>query len=432
MTRPFLLASLLFACADGGSGYRGGGGDGGWGDWKKKRTEPITVVETTRVARGPVSDMLVTSGVIEAERSADVNPSASGTVVSVHAEIGDTVRRGQLLAVIDNATLDAGAERAAAEVAHLESQLAEAESLLGRGAISQREVNDLVYQLANARTSLTEASRTQGETQLTAPFGGVVAARELRVGELASSAARAFQVVDLADLRVTVSLPERDVARVKTGQQATLTGSYDADAVGNAVVSRISPVIDATSGTFQVVLTLDEEQSALRPGQYVSADIEVDRHEDVIVVPREAIRYEQGRPVAWRVDPAPPKDATDKGGEWGGKKDEEASGWSSWFGGGDKDDEADEETEDTPKYEGPKLVATRVTLELGLMDERRAEVLEGLAIDDEIIVIGHSNLRDGARVRHPREEDAEGEPSADEQEGADDNAASGLDVEADE
>lgn len=362
------LLAVLVAC----------GGDGDGDEKRKKRPVPVTVVELAEVARGEVADLLLASATVEAERAAAILPNATGRVVSISADVGDRVKKGEVLAVLENVSLDAGAERAAAEVRNLEARFAEMEKLFQSGAVSERELEDVRYQLTTARTSLREATTTAGETKLVAPFGGVVSARDLKVGELATSATTAFQVVDLTDLRVRARLPERDVSRVAVGQKARLVSAYDAERSAMAEVTRISPVIDASTGTFEVVLRLEAGQSVLRPGQYVSVELQVDVHDDVVLVPKDAVVYDNGVPVVYRYEEAPPEPEPEA--------DDEAEG---------DDAEGDEPAED----EGPRWIARRVPVDVGLADTRNAEIVEGLEAGERIVVVGQTMLRDGARVR---------------------------------
>ncbi|TNE86897.1 MAG: efflux RND transporter periplasmic adaptor subunit [Deltaproteobacteria bacterium] len=408
-----LAVASMLACSmggDGGDEWGGGrGGRGGWGG-KKSSVEPATVVELSEVGTSGVSELLLTSALVESERSANLVPSATGVVLSIHKDEGDVVKKGDLLAVIENVSLDASAERARAEVTKLEAQTGELEQLYQRGAISQRELEDAQYQLATARTSLREASRSYGNTRLTAPFDGVVASRGVKVGELASSGTTAFSVVDLDALRVVASLPERDVARVSVGQKTRLVSAYDEDLFAWGKVERVSPVIDASSGTFRVTIAIDEGQATLRPGQFVSVEIEVDRHEDVTVVSRRAVVYEDGEPIVYRKALAPEDDGKGEDGEdasadadGGGDQGRRSKRYSSrralsGMGGGGKGGGEDEDKE--PPLKSP-WIAERVALEVGLTDAEYVEVLDGVKVGDEIVVVGQSNLRDGAPILTP-------------------------------
>lgn len=406
MRRHGWMWLVLMACGGGGPDGGGPGGPpGGQGGAGGAPPEPVTVVELTTATPGAVVDALLASAMVEALRSADVIPVATGIVLRVEVDVGDEVKKGDLLAVLQNVSLDAGAERAGAEVRNLEAKLAEAEALAAQGAISAREVVDLRTQLATARISAREASATAKETRLVAPFDGVVAARDLRIGEQASAAKRAFQVVDLTSLRVTANLPERDVGRVKLGQPATLTAAYDNTLTAKANVTRISPVIDATTGTFQVILTLESGTATLRPGQYVSVSVEVDRRQDVLVLPRPAITYDNGRPIVYRVTEAPPEEAKE-----GSDSDAEVEAdgfFAKWFGG--SEEPAEETDAAPPEPVGPKLVAERINVELGLVDVATAEIKGGLSAGDRVVLVGQANLKDGSRVREPAPPAAEGE-----------------------
>lgn len=412
--RLLLLVSLALAVTTGCDLPMGGGDPGAMGGAEKKeKPEPVTVVELGAAETGAVAEVLTTSASVESEASADIVPSTTGIVVSVHRDEGDAVRKGDLLAVLDNVNLDASAERAAADLRRLQGQYEEMQRLASSGAVSSRELEDLSYQLENARTSMREASRSFGQTRLVAPFDGVVAARDVRVGELAGSGKAAFQVVDPSSLRVVAQLPERDLPRVAVGQAAVLISAYDEDARTSGHVERIAPVVDSASGTFRVTIAVDPSQNALRPGQFVTVDLEVDRRVDVVVVPRKAIVYEDGAPVVYLYDEATEEDleAAKKkkgggGGDWGG----EGGGWGG--GGGDGGDAAGgswwaglfggepAKTEDEEaKPEGPVWVARRTAVELGLVDADRAQILTGLDVGARVITVGQSHLRDGARVR---------------------------------
>ncbi len=401
-----IALGLLIGC----SGGESGSGDGDKGDWDKGADagpkEPVTVVEVDVVRKGSVADTLIASAIVESESSADLIPETSGVVVSVHKDEGDVVRKGDLLAVLKNVTLGTGAAQSANEVKRLELQVRESRELAARGALSERDLREMEYQLETARLSSREARTSYGSTRLTAPFDGVVAMRDVRVGELAGSGRAAFTVVDLDALRVVASLPERDLRRVAVGQPADLVSAYDVETTTTGVVQRVAPVIDAASGTFRVTIGLDPEQDVLRPGQFVSVTLEVDRHDDVWVVPKQSVVYEDGAPVVYAVvDAPPPEDDADDEDSDGDDAEESSGSW--WPFGGDAnaaDDgegaEGDEEgAEGELADEGPPLVAERTAVTLALVDAEFAEISEGFEGGETVITVGQSHLRDGARVR---------------------------------
>jgi len=411
--RPSFFTTLivLAACS--------GGDERGWNKWDRgdDAAEVVTLVVVEPVARGEVADNLSSSAIVESEAAADIIPATTGVVLSVHKDEGDVVRKGDLLAVLESVTLDAGAERSRAELARVQQQYDEMAQLAARGAVSDRELEDLAYQLQTAKTSAREASRSFGQTRLTAPFDGVVAARDVRVGELTSGSAAAFKIVDLEQLRAVTTLPERDLKRVAVGQSATLTSAYDSESTATGQVTRLAPVIDSTSGTFRVSIELADDQQELRPGQFVNVDLEVDRRRGVVVVPKNSLVYEDGIPVVYRYQPKSEDEEAEDDAEEDAEKDDEApwyAGLASFFDDGEADEETSEEEEPAARF-----VAERVPVKLGLVDDHFAEIIEGVEEGDQVIVLGQSHLRDGAAVRVGDDEtdkagaDSENAPSED-------------------
>jgi membrane fusion protein (multidrug efflux system) len=392
--RALLIALLLGVGPLGCSG--GASGDDAAEEEEKAQPDPRTLVEVAAVGRGSVGDHLGASAVIESEAQASLVPETQGVVTGIYAEEGDVVTQGQLLAVVASPTLDAAYQRATAELERAEVDLQTAERLFGQGAIARAEVDTAKRALDAAKTAHIEASRTRGFTRLESPIAGTVASRGLRYGELAAGQP-AFTIVDLARLRVVVNLPERDLARLRPGLPAKLTSAYDESATGTGVVERVAPVVDAASGTFRVTvrLTGGGDAAPLRPGQFASVKIEVDRHEDVLVVPRRALVWEEGRSYVYEVVETT-KEAEEAAA--GGKKEEKKEkegGFSFSFGGGD------EEEEKEPELPGPWRKAVRREVKIGFEDGEFAEVLSGVTEGASVVTVGNQALRDGTRVRLP-------------------------------
>ncbi len=400
-----VVASLLILACSGGEG-RGEHGDEG--EEEEQVLDPRTLVEVGPVEVGSVGDFLVSNGSVESEVQADLVPEATGTAIAIRAEEGDRVRRGQVLAIIENASLDAALARAEAELAKAQAELDKIRSLHAQGVVSDRDLQDAEFTEAAARTALKEAQSTQGHTRLVSPIDGTVATRQLQYGEVAGGQL-AFQIVDLSKLQVVIKLPERDLGRLAVGQNATLTSVYDEDTRVPAHVARIAPTVDPTSGTVRVTVALDEpEAGVLRPGQFVSVRIEVGRHDEVLTVPRNAVFYEEGKPMVFRVrveeEPEPEED------EEAEEEDAEPGFLARFF----EEDADDEDEEDAIEVPGPYRVARKVPIEVGFSDPDRSEVTSGLDLGDEVVTVGQANLRDEGRVRLP-EDPAMPEPKPDEE-----------------
>ena len=382
------LAVLLGACQMGGGGPPGGPG----GPGPQAPPDDRVLIEAATAGPGDVASHLVATGVLESERQADLVPEASGVVTQILVEEGDVVSQGQLLAVLSNPSLDGAARRADLTLESARQDAARAETLHAQGALSEAEYTAAKAALSSAEASYQEATRTRGFTRLTAPFAGVVALRDLHLGELAGGK-RAFQVVDLDTLRVVVQLPEKDLPRVAPGQPATLQGAYDAQATAQGQVARVAPVIDPNSGTARVTVSVTPGQRALRPGQFVTVRLQVDEHRGVLTIPRDALVWEDGEPVAFRVEDAPKDEKKPEDSD----KPAEEPGWFAGLFGGEKAAEAEEVK--PPDY--PRRVAKKVRLKVGYADLDRVEILDGLEAGAPVVTLGTDGLRDGTAVRLP-------------------------------
>ena len=393
MAARFLLITCWFlcsACSDSGRSGHERDGEG-----SQERT--AIAVEVQPVVLGTIREFVQTHSVVESEKIADLLPPSPGVVVFAGFEIGDEVQEGDVLAILDNVALDVGAERTQRNVTRLEQQVRQQRMLLEKGAISKREFDDLVHELRTARGVAREAKKNFGQTRLTAPFGGVVASRDLRVGEYALGNTPAFRIVDPQQLRVVVSLPEREIGRVEVGANARLQPAYhDADWL-QGVVARVAPVVDVGTGTFKAIVRFPQGVRDLLPGQFVSVHLQVEEHKDVVVVPLEAVVYENGRATVF-VMVAREKDEQDAD-----ETEKKESSWKFWK----RSKSADE---DSQEPEEEPFVARRVAIEVGIQNDETVEITAGLQVDDVVIVIGQTSLKEGFPVRVLAQEPIADEP----------------------
>jgi RND family efflux transporter MFP subunit len=260
-----------------------------------------TVVTVENVTRGAFTPETVYVGTLEAETAADVATRSAGQVVEVRADVGDRVRRGEVLARIDAAdereSIDqaqANLEMAQATVAQRRAALGIAETTAARttalfaenlvprqqldaieaevaGARAQVAVADA--QVAQARAALSAARVALEQTLVVAPFDGVIGRRYVELGAFASQNDPVFQVADLSTIRVTVSLPERQAALVERGQPAVLELRSLPGETFRGRVARVSDVLDPRSNTAEAQVELDNPGARLKPGMFAQVTI---------------------------------------------------------------------------------------------------------------------------------------------------------------
>ncbi|MYM92040.1 efflux RND transporter periplasmic adaptor subunit, partial [Rugamonas sp. FT82W] len=225
------------------------------------------------------------------DRTAHVVPKLAGVVTSVRAELGQNVRRGQVLAVIASSGLSEqrsellSAERRlalATTTFERERRLwqdrisAEQDYLQARQAQSEAEIA-----LRNARQKLDAigagAGATAGGAQLNrlalrAPFDGVVMEKHLALGEAVKEDAAVFTISDLSSVWAEIAVPPRDLALVRVGQTVLVKASaFDARASGK--ITYVGALLGEQTRTAKARVALANPDRAWRPGLFVSVDV---------------------------------------------------------------------------------------------------------------------------------------------------------------
>ena len=257
---------------------------------------------------------------IEPWSRAPIYARVSGYLASWNADIGMPVKAGQQLARIDTPDLDQQLLQAQAELATARSNLALSEStakrwttLLAENAVSRQEAEERTGDLAARRSALQalQANLQRIEAlkryaRLTAPFDGIVTARNTDVGALINEGGGAgselFVVSDISKLRVYVQVPQRQVAMIRVGSQARLSVPERAGQTYEATVQSLSQAIDTASGAMLVQLSVDNVQGELLPGAYAKVRFTPDGRSGGVSVPPGALIFGKDGPRAAVVD----------------------------------------------------------------------------------------------------------------------------------
>lgn len=327
----------------------GGGPDGGRG------AEPAVPVIVASVTTDDMQAFLDGSATFEAEDAVEVVSQATGVVAKLDAEEGDRVERGQVLAQLDYEDLELAEARARSEFDRLTAEFERARRLSAESFLSEEEFQRIQFDLRRTEIDWKTARLNLDRTRIAAPIRGIVTRRDINVGQLVRENETVYEVVDFASLIAPVFVPEKYLPDLHVGQEAIVTTR---GAGGDAVrgrVQRISPVVDSQSGTVRVVVRLPDDRR-LRPGMFADVQLVLDAHEDVVVVPKKALVYDDERPHAFVVEDG---------------------------------------------------VAVRRALSLGYQDASRAEVTSGLDEGDIVVLVGQSTLKNGSPVAP---EDEAGDP----------------------
>ena len=369
------------------------------------RAVPVDVLVASP---GLFEDSIELTGTVEADNDATLSPDVPGTLTYV-AAVGAFVRAGQTVAQVRASTQQAGVSqaraqagtaqagiaqaRAGVEAARAQRQAAQAQLDLAQdqynrqrplyrdSILSALEFRQVEQQLASARAQVAQAeagiAQAQGQlgaaraqvsaanagvqgaqsqlanTRVVAPFSGVVEARLMEPGELASPGQPVVRLVGSGSVKVTAGVPERYAGEIERGTQVRVSpNAYTVEPRGGRVTF-VGLAIDDASRTFPIEVAVENADRSLKPSMVVRLDVTRDVLEGAISVPQEAVvRDERGTSVFVAVP-----------------------------------------------GEGTGTVAARRVVELGPSSGDEVVLTSGVQAGDRIIVSGQSDLAEGDLVR---------------------------------
>ncbi len=348
ITTTLLLAgSLLIAAGCGNEESGSSSGRSGMRDGSRRKTAAIPV-QVARVKRGDISRFLLHTTTIEAEKVVEVVAKVSGQVSKLPVEEGMKVKRGTLLAQLDEAELKLELIQARARMETDKAAFERAQSMFEKNLIAHEAFDATRLQYENSKAQY-EAARLRVEyTAVRSPIAGIVTARNVELGQRVAVNQVLFVVADFDPLRARIYVPEKDITEIYEGQKAIIRADALPEQEFTATVRMISPVVDPANGTVKVTLDVPSARGKLKPGMFVSVYITTATHKDALLIPKKALLIE---------------------------------------------------SENDQVYVFDQGKARKAVLETGFTSGDMIEVLSGLSEGDLVVTIGQEGLRPGLPIR---------------------------------
>lgn len=297
--------------------------------YKSTHPSAIQVQYKTAVAeKGTLTTSVSGSGNIAVDQSSNIDPTITGAVSNLSVTTGDTVKKGQLLFVIDNNDLSVSVAKSSASFAQAQSSVQSAEASLaqvkadlsdakksdsGKSSAAKKALREKVeaaeaslnasHQNLNAAgADLGNQRRNAGKRNVTSPIDGTVNAVNIKNGDdlskLSSGSSRLVPIIigDLGTLKAQVQVNEVDIPNVSIGQKAMLTfGAIDNFSLSGKV-EKMDSLGTITQGvvTYSITIGFDALDPRIKPGMSVSASIIIGVKQDVINVPNSAVKTQDG------------------------------------------------------------------------------------------------------------------------------------------
>ncbi len=337
--------------------------------------QPPMTVALAEVTRASLRAYVEVVGSLVGAQTVDIVPRAQGRLQTISVRIGDPVRKGQVLAKVEDQELreqlrqaDASFDVARATIRQRQADLSFAKtnldrnkSLFDRGLLPRQSLDDAEarHQAAQAQLDLAQAQSAQASsrreelrinmanTTVLSPVTGFVAKRLVDPGAFVTQNIMLLSVVDISTVRLVVNLVERDLSKVSVGAGAAVTVDAYPGETFSGRVARVAPVLDPATRTAEMEVEIPNGAGRLKPGMYARVRLISANKDDVLVVPKSALVTSQDRRGVFMVQ---------------------------------------------------KGQAVFRPVIVGLEEPDRVEITDGLTQGDQVVTTGASSLRDGAKV----------------------------------
>ncbi|MFH2055066.1 MAG: efflux RND transporter periplasmic adaptor subunit [bacterium] len=264
------------------------------------------------LARGDIENTVSATGVLSPVTTVEVGTQVSGTLASVFVDFNDTVKAGQILAVVDTVLLHASVVESQATLERTEAQLKQAkadyqrgEELFDKSLISEEEF--LPYEvslktqeanLKSAQASLLRAKQNLDYAVIRAPITGIVIDRSVEAGQTVAaslSTPTLFLIAqDLSRMEILAEVDESDIGVIKEGQEVRFeVAAYsDKEFSGKVKQVRMQPQTISNVVTYTAVVEAENPDGLLLPGMTATVDFITDKRTDVLLVPAKALRFQ--------------------------------------------------------------------------------------------------------------------------------------------
>ena len=315
---------------------------------KEKEEESGIPVEITQVIQGSITATYAGSATLEAEEEALVVAKVSGVVEKIFVEEGDFVRAGNILAELDDEQYRLEFNQAKTVLEKISSEFERNESLYKNKIISLEAYEKTKSDYYTQKAVCDLAQLKLDYTQVKAPIKGTVSLRHIKVGNMVKVDQPTFKITDFDSLLAVLHVPEREMNKLSVGFPAKIAPDALEDMEFLGKILRISPIVDAGTGTFKVTVEVKDRTRKLKPGMFARVRIVYDTHANVLLVPKDAVLTEDSETWVFLV-----KDGA----------------------------------------------VTKNEVQIGYINTEHMEVLSGLDLGDTVVTTGLGSLKDGAKIK---------------------------------
>ncbi|MBZ0091553.1 MAG: efflux RND transporter periplasmic adaptor subunit, partial [Sulfuricellaceae bacterium] len=227
-------------------------------------------------------------GEADSSTAPKVAAEVAGRIVKIYADIGDAVKRGQLLAELDPTDYSADAKRLEAQATTQQKLTARYRELAKKGFVSPANLEGVEAQNVAAREQSVRAAKNLARTRIVSPVDGRVDNRMVSVGDWIELGKPLFQLAGTGHLRISLPFPETAAPRIRPGEAVTLRSPTAPDSPMHGKIEQVRPMVGASSRSFDAIVAVDNPGN-WKPGSSVDGAVVVAEHPDAVTVPENCV-----------------------------------------------------------------------------------------------------------------------------------------------
>jgi RND family efflux transporter MFP subunit len=252
--------------------------------------EKTVKVSTAKVSTGESSYSLRYSGTIEASQIIPLTFQTTGTIEKIYVEVGDIVKKGQLLATTDNSDALNLYNVTLAKYEQAKDGYNRLKSVHDQGSLPEIKWVEMESNMEQAKSSLELSKNNMDKCNMRAPVDGIVGRRNISPGQSALGASLApIEIVQIETVLVKISVPENEIGKITKGQKATFSVSALEGKQFEGFVVNVSPVADIISRTYTVKISVKNLKYELKPGMVCDVILNLNHETVSLVVPYKAV-----------------------------------------------------------------------------------------------------------------------------------------------
>lgn len=310
---------------------------------------PSPLVKVVKPSRENMKLKLTFNGDVLPIQQAYIFSKVNGTLERIYADMGEPVKQGKLLAIIDSTEYAQQVLQTSATYENAQTSFERMKKLFEQNLVAKQDYDNAVAAFTVAKANYETAKTKLGYCRITAPFSGIITRRFLDPGAVVTSTnATLFTLMDLDWVKIIISVPEKNVSSLGNVKSAEILVDALPGKVFSGKVSRLSQAIDLTTRTMPVEVDVENASHFLKPGMFATVNLLVDEHENAVVLPVQTLLSDEGGRFVFIVDSSEAK---------------------------------------------------KVYVKAGWEINNRMEILDGLNGEEQVVESGQQQLRDGVQVK---------------------------------